>query len=235
MRGKQWFFYFTPLCVGITPADAGKTQPYVHCLSSIRDHPRGCGENQNTAMNILLATGSPPRMRGKLTARCGKKYPDRITPADAGKTLAFSASRTYCWDHPRGCGENFPDYEVSNLGHGSPPRMRGKLFEFILSFLPLRITPADAGKTLRQGLPTVRHRDHPRGCGENVFKSVGRHFCKGSPPRMRGKPEGISKYGDYGRITPADAGKTCRLPVAGITDWDHPRGCGENCDFCFCR
>ena len=31
-------------------------------------------------------------------------------------------------------------------------------------------------------------------------------------------------------ITPAGAGKTCRLPVAGITGWDHPRRCGENED-----
>ena len=45
---------------------------------------------------------------------------------------------------------------------------------------------------------------------------------------MRGKPDGISKYGDYGRITPADAGKTSPTERTRRNAWDHPRGCGEN-------
>ena len=45
---------------------------------------------------------------------------------------------------------------------------------------------------------------------------------------MRGKPEGISKYGDYGRITPAGAGKTCICRHAAAIAKDHPRRCGEN-------
>ena len=45
---------------------------------------------------------------------------------------------------------------------------------------------------------------------------------------MRGKLLRFLLRSKKRRITPADAGKTCRLPVAGITGWDHPRGCGEN-------
>ena len=71
-----------------------------------------------------------------------------------------------------------------------------------------RITPADAGKTIR----------HISDCSISV----------GSPPRMRGKPTETEKQHPRGRITPADAGKTT-IPsgVSGVST-DHPRGCGEN-------
>ena len=36
----------------------------------------------------------------------------------------------------------------------------------------LRITPADAGKTLLLRSCVIVGVDHPRGCGENVFRKV---------------------------------------------------------------
>ena len=89
--------------------------------------------------------------------------------------------------------------------------MRGKHSVGILLQQRVGITPADAGKT-RYALLDLSHAwDHPRGCGENLSALFLMTACTGSPPRMRGKPDGISKYGDYGRITPADAGKTPHL------------------------
>ena len=52
--------------------------------------------------------------------------------------------------------------------------------------------------------------DHPRGCGENYTWDERGMGLLGSPPRMRGKPEGEMFDAAIVRITPADAGKTPR-------------------------
>ena len=51
-------------------------------------------------------------------------------------------------DHPRGCGENRFGFSVIFQQAGSPPRMRGKQINNFFNVIVLRITPADAGKTL---------------------------------------------------------------------------------------
>ena len=58
---------------------------------------------------------------------------------------------------------------------------------------------------------------------------VGKTREAGSPPRMRGKPFPADGSSTVRRITPADAGKTGIAVVGGVTEEDHPRGCGENC------
>ena len=72
------------------------------------------------------------------------------------------------------------------------------------------ITPADAGKTDHRIPFSARCQDHPRGCGENFACGAGGDVIKGSPPRMRGKQSESAKDTKLIRITPADAGKTCR-------------------------
>ena len=72
---------------GITPADAGKTNTVSINRNIIRDHPRGCGENFMTFAKLRRKPGSPPRMRGKPQKAACKDISQRITPADAGKTL----------------------------------------------------------------------------------------------------------------------------------------------------
>ena len=105
--------------------------------------------------------------------------------------------------------------------------MRGKVLLGTLYRLPVRITPAHAGKSASRCSFGIDSRDHPRTCGEKA-----RAYCKiynewGSPPHMRGKGE-IESYADEcDRITPAHAGKRYRkIQFAGIS-WDHPRTCGE--------
>ena len=110
----------------ITPADAGKTQSQRTRRRSHWDHPRGCGENTGLVMSGCAYPGSPPRMRGKLFKGVSLLYVLRITPADAGKTRCWAASRVSLRDHPRGCGENFADCSRVSAFLGSPPRMRGK-------------------------------------------------------------------------------------------------------------
>ena len=112
--------------------------------------------------------------------------------------------------------------------HGSPPRMRGKRCVRCFSIVSYRITPADAGKTILQHTRQQAEQDHPRGCGENVSPSTRYSRPSGSPPRMRGKPDGVAVGAALERITHADAGKTKTWHVITSIDWDHPRGCGEN-------
>ena len=70
--------------------------------------------------------------------------------------------------------------------------------------------------------------DHPRRCGENKEAQAIKVLCTGSPPQVRGKPEGEMFDAAIVRITPAGAGKT---PVSRNdlqNARDHPRRCGEN-------
>ena len=87
MRGKQ-------PCKGrgcrirrITPAHAGKTEETTHVCAIVQDHPRACGENLKSRVCPKIRTGSPPRMRGKLTDDDTMLMCQRITPAHAGKTV----------------------------------------------------------------------------------------------------------------------------------------------------
>ena len=147
MRGKRYVSRKRLGIIGITPADAGKTIVYAVNAAHTWDHPRGCGENRLQLKMGFTLLGSPPRMRGKLTYLSICAATVRITPADAGKTLAAGTVRVEWKDHPRGCGENFPALRFAPSRVGSPPRMRGKPAEAVGKSPAPRITPADAGKT----------------------------------------------------------------------------------------
>ena len=148
MRGKRSAGFLKFFLARITPADAGKTGVYLAEAIGIRDHPRGCGENQRRLAVYCDSTGSPPRMRGKQVSVATTGIAIRITPADAGKTRMFPAHTGQVGDHPRGCGENFANHNFLPPKTGSPPRMRGKHQHLYRLMRALRITPADAGKTV---------------------------------------------------------------------------------------
>ena len=76
---------------------------------------------------------------------------------------------------------------ITSTPHGSPPRMRGKLRKDETGKEKIRITPADAGKTVCDVRDGGKCEDHPRGCGENLLVCLEQKWCAGSPPRMRGK------------------------------------------------
>ena len=89
--------------------------------------------------------------------------------------------------------------------------MRGKQRFDTAYKLFVRITPADAGKTMKEVPCVCVEEDHPRGCGENSDKDLLNFFKSGSPPRMRGKQYMNDSKKALLRITPADAGKTTVL------------------------
>ena len=111
-------------------------------------------------------------------------------------------------DHPRRCGENVPEpnhvYELP----GSPPQVRGKLFEIEQGKVTFGITPAGAGKTINDAYAGQAQ--------------------AGSPPQVRGKRALTAVAVGTVRITPAGAGKTLRDAFPIFAPQDHPRRCGEN-------
>ena len=201
---------------GITPAYAGKRAPYTPTSSTPRDHPRVCGEKFGLPSHTFRWVGSPPHMRGK--GRDGRLHPALlgITPAYAGKSPARPGPRPWRWDHPRICGEKFPNIHVPVCRSGSPPRMRGKAHAGIRGIHQRRITPAYAGKSSTRLSCRCRPWDHPRVCGEKSAQGSILQALPGSPPRMRGKVYLFRLMTCPVRITPAYAGKSYSIP--GLID-----------------
>ena len=73
----------------ITPAYAGKSRRITSSFSSMRDHPRLCGEKCTKYKLMICTIGSPPPMRGKGCPRLDTCDTGRITPAYAGKSHIF--------------------------------------------------------------------------------------------------------------------------------------------------
>ena len=90
---------------------------------------------------------------------------------------------------------------------GSPPPMRGKVFQKCPIKIAAGITPAYAGKSPSHLDFPFAQRDHPRLCGEKGAFSPFGSSDKGSPPPMRGKA-------------------VSEISLAS-TYTDHPRLCGE--------
>ena len=148
MRGKRCFRVPIIIDYNVTPADAGKTQPKYFSGCRTRDHPRGCGENNNRKRIFRISAGSPPQVRGKpfSSTEIGKKK--GITPAGAGKTRCRRCIRVIRQDHPRRCGENIRmSVSVLLLPWITPAGAGKTVFERAPPEILLRITPAGAGKT----------------------------------------------------------------------------------------
>ena len=127
MRGKVGDAIGGTFKSGITPAYAGKSSRRFFARSMYQDHPRLCGEKLNITFLSMFRMGSPPPMRGKVLPAAAALTVSGITPAYAGKSIAFPSSPCFSGDHPRLCGEKLiikiPDTDEA----GSPPPMRGKV------------------------------------------------------------------------------------------------------------
>ena len=88
-------------------------------------------------------------MREKLHAGRTRLLLCGITPAYAGKTSVDGPWQRAEQDHPRVCGKNKIITSKSRGRSGSPPRMREKPFQIAYLESSGRITPAYAGKTLK--------------------------------------------------------------------------------------
>ena len=146
-------------------------------------------------------------MRGRAPPHAVKRRPSGITPAYAGKSTRSTIRLLFAM--------------------GSPPRMRGRGFEYVKQYGEAGITPAYAGKRHPYCGPVGYRQDHPRVCGEEERTNRCACWTEGSPPRMRGRGARSRRRKIISRITPAYAGK--RRPEDGRKNkcGDHPRVCGE--------
>ena len=87
MRGKGQPQQFSEYCKGITPAYAGKRFPEKSRQTTVRDHPRLCGEKSEGRYYRHVIYGSPPPMRGKGSNYMQESDVTGITPAYAGKSV----------------------------------------------------------------------------------------------------------------------------------------------------
>ena len=92
VRGKAPSRRRIGAAVRITPACAGKRKQKNKSSLSSGDHPRVCGEKAGEGTAAPLPPGSPPRVRGKVTASSRGALLLGITPACAGKRLKRSHS-----------------------------------------------------------------------------------------------------------------------------------------------
>ena len=166
-------------------------------------------------------------MRGKGADHLRSEVCLGITPACAGKSLLARTSSACPWDHPRVCGEKRQNLGPHTARKGSPPRMRGKVNQYVHDELRLGITPACAGKRRQPVHRATPRQDHPRVCGEKFFLLCCCAILKGSPPRMRGKERLAKNQRSVHGITPAYAGKRKVCDGSRHETRDHPRVCGE--------
>ena len=171
VRGKgKGSLYHRPVR-GITPACAGKSSRFCHCIPIPRDHPRVCGEKGGTQVIGESDKGSPPRVRGKVFSKIMAFHASRITPACAGKSKKPRSKIHRKGDHPRVCGEKRGGGSHLQAPGGSPPRVRGKVGDTYEEIRHDRITPACAGKSFSKIFSGLPPQDHPRVCGEKRSRS----------------------------------------------------------------
>ena len=90
-----------------------------------------------------------------------------------------------------------------------------------------RITPACAGRSDAVYATYSIRQDHPRLRGEKCAINKIDKKGKGSPPPARGEVCNLNVDEEFGRITPACAGRRYSLFVLRRPYWDHPRLRGE--------
>ena len=230
MRGKEYRRYLRRNERGITPAYAGKRAVSGISLALTWDHPRLCGEKGYSSLTYDGHQGSPPPMRGKAVPVGHFCVVTRITPAYAGKSAVFRRIPPSFQDHPRLCGEKALAIPGNVLLLGSPPPMRGKVWQVFDTLDDSRITPAYAGKSFAGNFAAEHWQDHPRLCGEKEQRVARISVMSGSPPPMRGKAAEGKYFFECTRITPAYAGKRRYFLSLPAYRRDHPRLCGEKAD-----
>ena len=228
VRGKRGLQRRPRGFAGLIPACAGKTPMQALALARFSAHPRVCGENPAVPASSATHRGSSPRVRGKPTCRGCPGRPPRLIPARAGKTRAGSASPGASRAHPRACGENENVAGHDDAFQGSSPRVRGKQRVSCCVPSSCGLIPARAGKTPHGVGVGVERRAHPRACGENVRRALGKRGQWGSSPRVRGKLGVLGGEAEERGLIPACAGKTTSPTPCGSTGRAHPRVCGEN-------
>ena len=133
----------------ITPARAGRTQFFRHFCFSFKDHPRSRGKDHSVVRQTTSLPGSPPLAREGHDPETRTGFGLGITPARAGRTILSMRQRKTAEDHPRSRGKDLDGVKHRLINLGSPPLAREGLSITSSVLLSSRITPARAGRTLK--------------------------------------------------------------------------------------
>ena len=171
----------------LIPAHAGKTGSTGSFGSCGGAHPRSRGENESARGIVSRHTGSSPLTRGKPVMLGAVVQFRGLIPAHAGKTHAEKSHRRRPPAHPRSRGENCMTGANLSRAGGSSPLTRGKHRRPHPRRQRVRLIPAHAGKTCREGERPPCRTAHPRSRGENRARRRAFTSCRGSSPLTRGK------------------------------------------------
>ena len=165
---------------------------------------------------------SRPSHRRHETSACG------ITSACAEQTPPRWRTLSAIWDHLRVCGADRGRSNRDSGVRGSPPRVRSRLFIYLVGGLHSGITSACAEQTRSWKAGTCSFWDHLRVCGADRITGGLGYGITGSPPRVRsrhdhGKPGHVRP-----RITSACAEQTWRSQAFRRLQGDHLRVCGAD-------
>ena len=194
-------------CRRFIPAHAGNSRQGDWRPARVAVHPRACGEFPSTC--------------------CGRSTTPRFIPAHAGNSGQRPVERPRYTVHPRACGEFRSSDGRIQYCSGSSPRMRGIQLPLVNLHQCARFIPAHAGNSAVRGEFVVRHRVHPRACGEFGEGVPGADWVNGSSPRMRGIRFGAAHRRHDCRFIPAHAGNSVTRALSPMDGTVHPRACGE--------
>ena len=187
VRGRQGVPIGNEAIAGLIPASAGQTNcPAMWCFNA-RAHPRECGADPNSELDILSSRGSSPRVRGRLMDQISAKVASGLIPASAGQTAVRTGWGKWCRAHPRECGADDLPVRAGDIVEGSSPRVRGRRLGAHPHHNSAGLIPASAGQTVDEILVGVDRGAHPRECGADLPAPCGLPTGTGSSPRVRGR------------------------------------------------
>ena len=199
-----------PARAGSIPAGAGNPTRGQLRPSTLRVHPRGCGESSMSSPPLSAGRGPSPRVRGIPGRPTAGGPPRGSIPAGAGNPMATVSLRSVSWVHPRGCGES-GGYSSSPCRRPGPsPRVRGIPCGLVPSRERPGSIPAGAGNPPTLGRRSSTTGVHPRGCGESAAKGLYQITGDGPSPRVRGIPAATPPTPDVHGSIPAGAGNPSR-------------------------
>ena len=152
-------------------------------------------------------------------------------PRTRGEDDTVGSYRQTHWGLPRTRGEDKLVHLAVLILTGLPPHSRGRQISTSCCFNTHRITPALAGKTLKNIFALSVARDYPRTRGEDIYILYTGLFCTGLPPHSRGRRNANRWIQMRSGITPALAGKTTSSPGFRLHTRDYPRTRGEDTTF----
>ena len=156
---RRWGRRFTPTCVG-------NALPPRRMTWLLPVHPHVRGECCESARDLRVDVGSPPRAWGMLAMVGGEQVPQRFTPTCVGNAKSEGEGLRHRLVHPHVRGECPAKLLQETIRPGSPPRAWGMLVQSSQRGACGRFTPTCVGNAPHDGRRLVPGQVHPHVRGE---------------------------------------------------------------------